>query len=93
MSLNRLSLKESFQLTNYVQSNYVNLKLNDVVFAKRATEELGFAVSPSHVKARRESLDIASTVVRDGHTLPANDRMKKLEERVAKLEKILEGLS
>lgn len=93
MALNRLGLKENFLLTTYVQSNYVNLKLNDVDFAKRATEELGFAVSPSHVKARRISLDISSTIVRDGHSIPANDRIKRLEERVAKLEKMLEGLS
>ena len=57
-TLNRLNLKQSFDLTELVRDEFVSSNMNDKEFAAYAQKKLGFDINSDHVKTRRAFFDI-----------------------------------
>jgi hypothetical protein len=55
-----LSMLQSSKLLIFIEDKYVASGVSDELFAKKATEELGFPVIRRHVTSRREVLNIPS---------------------------------
>jgi hypothetical protein len=82
-----LGMLESAAVLDYVRAHYANLRLTDVEFAKKASEDLGFEVINKHVGRRRVVLGIPSTTNR-----PSPKNTKVLFELVLELERRITAL-
>lgn len=83
---NTLARKQAFALMRYTEEHYAASRLNDKVFAERATEALGFTVTDANVSYTRDCMEIASNVVRRPRaekTQTTADRLALLEQQVA----------
>ena len=96
-----LSMTQQFELIKLVQAEYVRSGLNDVEFAKEASQELGFPVTNSNVAGVRSQFGIESNLKRAARTARENGacdagliaaRVEEIAERITKLALVLERL-
>lgn len=81
--LNRLTLDLMLRLTDYMRSNYITSGLDDVDFAKKATEALGFPVEKSNVATAREALSLPSNYKLKSQETALNRATKRAEVKNA----------
>jgi len=81
-----LSIRENYELCNFITQKYVEAKVNDVEFTEIVKKELGLDVEDHHISARRREMGIPSFIRKVERIDP--EQFAKLEERV----KILEAL-
>lgn len=91
MSTNQLTAKKRFDLWNYMQAEFAKAGMTDSDFAKKATQDLGFVVTTSHVCAGREGLGIPATGT-SGSDPALLRRLEAAEALLALHEKAFEGL-
>ena len=87
---NTLTQAQTMKLGNYMTAEYVNSKLNDPLFAQKASQALGFSVSEGNVQGMRRSLELPSNYL--AASPRKADRLAELEARVEKIASDLEAL-
>jgi hypothetical protein len=58
----RLGATKTFQLMTFVKAEYAESKMNDVQFAVKAREALGFELNANHVGSSRRALGLEANV-------------------------------
>lgn len=94
-TVNRLSAKDSFRVSTYVQENYVAAGLSDIAFAKKASEDLGIHLTAHNIAGARLIFDLPSTRLAEKPSSDPGIR-RELQEaviRIAALEASVSNLA
>jgi hypothetical protein len=79
-----LTMAKNLDLINLIKSEYEDTCMNDIQFAKYASDKLGVDVNSNHIAKRRYEFNIPSNVVR---SVPVTDEVTKdIENRLHALE-------
>lgn len=84
---NSLNTRQNWLLCNFVVEEYTKSRMNDTVFAKKASEVLGFEVKPNQIGERRREFEIPSFTEASQKPETVIERLEALERRVSSLEK------
>jgi hypothetical protein len=94
-----ISRKQAFTVADYIKSTYVDSGLDNVAFAKQATEYLGLTIRKITIANLLEDLEIPANHGRRkptdsvGDCLALTARVQALEEQMQKLTRLLRSTS
>ena len=95
-TVNRLSAKDSFRVSTYVQENYVAAGISDNAFAKKASADLGIHLTVNNIAGARLIFDLPSTRLAEKPSSDLERIRKELQEaviRIAALEASVSNLA
>ena len=88
-TVNKLSFKYAYILTNLVRDKYVASGQTDAEFAEANTAAVGHTLTASNVAAARSTLNIPNNNARPAPKLKLEDRVTALEAALAALQDAL----
>ena len=89
----RLEMKASSHLLLWMEDHRETFaKHTDAALASMATAELGFPVTPSQIKTRREKLGMAKRGAKKQAEATVTEGLEAVEARLTAIEKRLDGL-